>query len=263
MPDPDPVQTTTTTTPTPTPDAVSTTTNPSSVTTTTVKPGYRTTEFWLKILALILTALFASGVIPTSGPVAQTAAIAAAMLGAIGYTVCRTIAKGTATKATAATAMISRATGSYPGFAVQRLMLAIVVVGAGALAIGVQLVAFTGCATVKADARVMSGAFATCAKADLGEIVAGSTTTLIEAVTSEVASNASTLEADLTALAVKVGLDGVKCALAAVEAVLAPPSKPGAPPTTQAPPPGLLRARTWRKSEDNRVNAGREAGGRT
>jgi hypothetical protein len=57
------------------------------------KPGYKTTEFWLKIAAFALTALFASGVIPTSGPVAQVAAITATMLGALGYTVSRTLVK--------------------------------------------------------------------------------------------------------------------------------------------------------------------------
>lgn len=58
-----------------------------------VKPGYLTTEFWLKVAALILTALFASGVIPTSGPAAQITAIAATILGALGYTVSRTMVK--------------------------------------------------------------------------------------------------------------------------------------------------------------------------
>lgn len=58
-----------------------------------VKPGYRTTEFWLKIAAFALTALFASGAIPTTGPVATVTAIAATMLGALGYTVSRTLVK--------------------------------------------------------------------------------------------------------------------------------------------------------------------------
>lgn len=60
----------------------------------TIKPGYKTSEFWLKLAALALTALYASGVIPTSGPVTQVAAIAATMLGALGYTVSRTLLKG-------------------------------------------------------------------------------------------------------------------------------------------------------------------------
>lgn len=57
------------------------------------KPGYKTTEFWLKCAALLLTALFASGAIPTSGTAATIAAIAATMLGALGYTVSRSLVK--------------------------------------------------------------------------------------------------------------------------------------------------------------------------
>lgn len=58
-----------------------------------VTPGYLTTEFWLKVAAFVLTALYASGVIPTTGTVATIAAIAATMLGALGYTVSRTFVK--------------------------------------------------------------------------------------------------------------------------------------------------------------------------
>jgi hypothetical protein len=57
------------------------------------KPGYKTTEFWLKLVALLLTALYASGIIPTGGPAAQVAAIAATILGAVGYTVGRSLVK--------------------------------------------------------------------------------------------------------------------------------------------------------------------------
>lgn len=59
----------------------------------TVKPGWKTTEFWLKLAAMLLTAAFASGIIPTTGPAAAVAAIAATMLGALGYTVARTWVK--------------------------------------------------------------------------------------------------------------------------------------------------------------------------
>ncbi len=59
----------------------------------TVKPGWQTSEFRLKVLAFILTALYASGVIPTSGPWASALAIGATMLGALGYTVSRTLVK--------------------------------------------------------------------------------------------------------------------------------------------------------------------------
>lgn len=55
----------------------------------TTKPGYKTTEFWLGLAAMVLTALYASGVIPTGGAAATVAAMAATILGALGYTVVR------------------------------------------------------------------------------------------------------------------------------------------------------------------------------
>ena len=57
------------------------------------KPGYTTSEFWLHLAALLLTAFYAAGVIPTSGSVAQVAAMAATLLGAVGYSVARTVLK--------------------------------------------------------------------------------------------------------------------------------------------------------------------------
>src|SRR5262245_56465821 len=60
---------------------------------TTPKPGYLTTEFWLKLAAILLTALFASGVIPVGGTAERIAAIVATMLGALGYTVSRSMVK--------------------------------------------------------------------------------------------------------------------------------------------------------------------------
>lgn len=74
---------------TPTGTVVTTTTPP-------LKPGYLTSEFYLKLAAILLTAFYASGVIPTGGTAATVAAIAATMLGAIGYTVSRTRLKAAA-----------------------------------------------------------------------------------------------------------------------------------------------------------------------
>lgn len=62
---------------------------------TPVKPGWRTTEFWLKLAALALTALYASGAVTNSVALA-IAGIAATMLGALGYTVSRAIVKAAA-----------------------------------------------------------------------------------------------------------------------------------------------------------------------
>jgi hypothetical protein len=69
------------------------TTTQTTATIDPIRPGWRTTEFWLKIAAIILTALFASGAIPTTGTAAMVAAIAATILGALGYTVGRSLVK--------------------------------------------------------------------------------------------------------------------------------------------------------------------------
>lgn len=87
-----------------------------------VKPGYKTTEFYMTKLALILTALYATGVIPTSGTAAQVAAIIASALGVLGYTVLRSSVKNTAAVA-----------ASAPGFASLRMMVVLAVLAIGAL----------------------------------------------------------------------------------------------------------------------------------
>lgn len=57
-----------------------------------VKPGYKTTEFWFKIAAFVLTTLYASGVM-TSSTVLSVAGIAASVLTALGYAVSRALVK--------------------------------------------------------------------------------------------------------------------------------------------------------------------------
>lgn len=54
------------------------------------KSGFHTSEFTLHLIAILLTALYASGVIPTAGTIATIAAVAATSLGSLGYTVART-----------------------------------------------------------------------------------------------------------------------------------------------------------------------------
>lgn len=61
-------------------------------TTPAIRPGYRTTEFWLKLAALLLTALYASGAM-TNDKVLAIAGIVGTILGALGYTVSRTMVK--------------------------------------------------------------------------------------------------------------------------------------------------------------------------
>lgn len=53
------------------------------------KPGWKTSELWLGVVASLLSTFFAAGVIPSSGVVAQVAVIAAFALTSLGYTVTR------------------------------------------------------------------------------------------------------------------------------------------------------------------------------
>jgi hypothetical protein len=57
------------------------------------KPGYKTTEFWLSVLATALSFLLASDVLPASGSVVQAIGLVGAALTAMGYTVSRSIVK--------------------------------------------------------------------------------------------------------------------------------------------------------------------------
>lgn len=57
------------------------------------KPGYKTTEFYLSLLAILMSAAFASGLIPVGGTVEKIAAMAATVLTAAGYKVSRTLVK--------------------------------------------------------------------------------------------------------------------------------------------------------------------------
>lgn len=115
-----------------------------------------------------------------------------------------------------------------------------------------------GCATTKAtiaaDTKVMTGAFATCAKADLGQIVTGGLT-LLGDVATIIVGNPATLEADLATLMGMVGLDGVKCAIAAVDAVLTPPPGTMAASNVAARLPGLARAIAWSQAQAQTATA--------
>lgn len=66
-------------------------------------PGWRTTEFYFKVVAAALTLGYASGLIPTTGTVAAVAAMAATLLAALGYTVSRTLVKTNAARVAGAT----------------------------------------------------------------------------------------------------------------------------------------------------------------
>jgi hypothetical protein len=50
------------------------------------KAGYKTTEFWLSVVAMIIGAVSASGLIPAEGAWQQILGVATTALVALGYT---------------------------------------------------------------------------------------------------------------------------------------------------------------------------------
>lgn len=77
----------------------------------TVTPGWKTSEFWLSLVAALVGAVMASGIIPTGSVWVQVVGIVATILGALGYQVSRTSVKTSAHDAIEAihTAAISAA----------------------------------------------------------------------------------------------------------------------------------------------------------
>ncbi len=65
------------------------TTPPAGVEAAVVKPGYKTTEFWLSAVATIVGLVLASGIVPSNGPWVQVTGLITGVLGALGYTVSR------------------------------------------------------------------------------------------------------------------------------------------------------------------------------
>jgi len=61
-----------------------------------MKPGYKTTEFWLSLAAMIVSMLFASGAISEGSDAAKVIGFVAAALTSLGYSVSRGLAKKTA-----------------------------------------------------------------------------------------------------------------------------------------------------------------------
>lgn len=60
-----------------------------------VKPGWKTTEFWLSCLAFVLGAIAASGAIPESSQWVQIMGMATTVLASMGYSSSRGKAKAT------------------------------------------------------------------------------------------------------------------------------------------------------------------------
>ena len=59
-----------------------------------VKPGYKTTEFWLSAGATFVGLAIASGIVPETGVWSKVVALVVSAFAAMGYTVSRTMLKG-------------------------------------------------------------------------------------------------------------------------------------------------------------------------
>lgn len=62
-------------------------------TTALQKPGYKTTEFYLALVAMLLGAAFASGLVSDGSTLDKVLGLVATILGQLGYTVSRTMTK--------------------------------------------------------------------------------------------------------------------------------------------------------------------------
>ena len=58
-----------------------------------LKPGWKTTEFWLSCAAIVVGALFASGAVAPDSSADKLLGLAATVLTTLGYTVSRTLVK--------------------------------------------------------------------------------------------------------------------------------------------------------------------------
>ena len=170
------------------------------------EPGWRTSEFWLKLAALALTVLYASGVLTNSTALA-IAGMAAAILGALGYTVSRTMVKSAASAAPV-TIM------STPKFTTRGSLVALLVVS---LATGMQ----PACGT---PAVVTGGAVVIdCLAQDQAQLV-----NLVGSLWAVFTSSGSWKDVETSAITAGKDLGG--CALAeVVQHYLAPPKGRAAP----------------------------------
>jgi len=57
------------------------------------KPGYKTTEFWLSLTAILVSSLVGAGVFPAGSIALSIATVAGATLTSLGYSAARTKAK--------------------------------------------------------------------------------------------------------------------------------------------------------------------------
>jgi len=211
--------------PDPTPPAIS-----PSVAPTQPKPGYKTTEFWLTSLAMVLGQLYAGGVISDGGKVSVIAGHAVTILGLLGYTVIRGQLKTAHLNASA----LSSAPGA--SFALARSIAPIAV-----LALFMSIA--PACTSAqKAEVKTAVNTAISCAKVDFDQVVGPGGATVLATVAETIATGGEGWLAALDKLAATIGMDAVACATKAVGVVLVA-HPPTTEPTTAMKLAGADRAR--------------------
>jgi len=190
------------------------------------EPGWRTSEFWLKVAAMVLTVLYASGALTTSTALA-IAGMAAAILGALGYTVSRGLVKAAASRAgvVVVSSVVSDTAPTRSTRASASSLVLALVIGLG--------VTQPGCTSVPAPVAAAGAIAVDCIVADQAQIGQ-----LAESFVNAIFAGGSWSRVEQEAIAAGKTVGG--CALAeAVEKYLAPPRGRAAP----DPEHGLLARR--------------------
>lgn len=147
-----------------------------------VKPGWKTTEYWLTKAAMILGALLASGILGDGSTAQRVAGAVVALLAQLGYTTSRTLVKAAA-------------------------FLLIFVFATQTLACGPK--------TVLAEQSLID-----CAKQDIGATVTEVGLTILGVVAQIIEAGADNWQTSLDNLGVEYGKDALACAVKAVDTVL-------------------------------------------
>lgn len=176
------------------------------------EPGWKTSEFWLKVVALVLQPLYASGIV-TNNVLESIMLMLITMLGAMGYGIGRSMVKSAASKA-GVTVMATQAPPSRSVTRGSLVALVAVVLGAG----GVSQVSCGTPAVVTGGAVVVD-----CLVKDQAQLA-----DLVGSLWAVFASSGSWKDVENSAIAAGKDLGG--CALGeVVQKYLAPPAGRAAP----------------------------------
>lgn len=177
---------------------------PAPTSSTTVKPGWRTTEFWLTILSNIVSILLIADVFPVDSKWSKIIGAIGLVLSNLGYTVFRSGVK----KAAGAVTLAAVFFGST-------------LFGGAVMSVG----------CTKASARAAIGAFVECGKKEVQAQVEELKPAFIDSVKNAIGGDGKIDRPKFSSIAGPLKSAGTRCAMdAAIAALLnPPPPKPGAP----------------------------------